>query len=351
MSGPTDDESLHMLPPQVAERITDELSDRGGKVLGYIQTAAALIRQAAADEEGLRLAQSAGYNLREALDAVVTAYSPAENLLQTVLAAWERYRADTSAPDTDPAQELETFEDVVKRVAERRQQSYRRDAQLLTYLTARAGVPPVPGDLAPGPECARLLSTANALVHERKLHGPSALEEATALYAGTSAWLVRMFTPSDATVRALSELAREPWSGQQQSYRLRSLVSSPHHLRLFFSVLIDPAWLDALYEAKVIRPPQPGALWPEAALEDGPGRIYPAELAHLLERMLADVKTLPAQGRAEARFMLLRTASQLGRAGHPVVAKVIATSLATTPCGLSRLASTRARTEQPAKAG
>lgn len=134
-----------------------------------------------------------------------------------------------------------------------------------------------------------------------------------------------MFIPPDTVVQALKELAIEPWRGPEQVEQLRELATNPHHLRLFFGRLADPAWLTPLYEAGLMQLPQPDLPWPVAGLLDRLGRRLPAEVGGLLERMLADCKKkLPREQHVGARFELLRVASQLGTAGHPVVAGVVA---------------------------
>lgn len=65
------DELVPGLPEVVVERLRTELGARAEKVLGCLRTAAALVTQAEADVSGLRLAESAAYNLREALNHVV----------------------------------------------------------------------------------------------------------------------------------------------------------------------------------------------------------------------------------------------------------------------------------------
>lgn len=317
-TGDTDDQPLPELPPAVVERIVGELPARGEKVVGCLRTAAVLIKQAIDDDRGLRLAESAGYNLREALDAVVAGHSPVSGGLPAILEAWERYQSEVDQPGADRAASLKALEDELRRVAENRDRSSYHAARLLDYLRTKSGVDPLPGDLDPVGEYTQLRKDANIA-----LHSELALDAVTALHDRTVAWFIRMFTPPDAVVQALSELAIEPWRGPEQVEQLRKLATNPHHLRLFFGRLADPTWLTPLYEAGLMQLPQPDLLWPAAGLLDGLGRRSPAEVAGLLGRMLADSNALPGE-QAGARFELLRVASQLGVAGHPVVAGVVA---------------------------
>jgi hypothetical protein len=315
-NGP-DDKLSPGLPPEAIERIVGELPDRAEKVVGCLHTAAVLIKDAVDDGRGLRLAESAGYNLREALDAVVGGRSPVGDGLPVILEAWDRYRSEVSQPGADRAASLQALEDVLARVSENRERSSYHAARLLSYLRAQTGVDPLQGDLDPIGEYARLRQDANAA-----LHSEVALDAVTALYDRAVAWFIRMFTPPDARVQALGSLAIEPWRGGEQVDELRELATNPHHLRLFFGRLADPAWLTPLYEAGLIQLPQLNLPWSAAGLLEGLGRTSPAEVAGLLERLLADSTNLPLDQRVGPRFELLRAASQLGAAGHPVVAEV-----------------------------
>jgi hypothetical protein len=261
-----DDQLSRELPSEVVARIVDELPGSGEKVVAGLRTAAVLIKLAVDDERGLRLAESAGYNLREALDAVVAGRTPVDGGLPAILAAWAGYQLDVREPGVDRSAALAALEDVLRRVADGRDRNSYHGAQLLGYLRTQTGVDPLPGDLDPIREYNRLRSDANTAVHAQ-----SALDAVTALYDGTLAWFIRMFTPPDKVVHALGALAAQPWQGPEQIKQLRELATNPHHMRLFLGRLADPKWLMPLYEASVIRVPSPGSPWPTAGLLDGLG--------------------------------------------------------------------------------
>lgn len=313
-----DERPLPDLPPEVAERVLVELPGRGEKVLASLRTAAVLIAQAVSDNRGLRFAESAAYNVRETLDAVVSGRSPVEGGLPAVLDAWSRYESELVQPGNDEAASLEALQDVLRRVAEKRDRSSYHASQLLGYLRVKSGVDPLPGDLDPVKEYGQLRREASG-----SLHSETALDAVTALYDRTVAWFIRMFTPPDALVHAIRTLAAEAWRGSEQVTRLGELVSNQHHLRLFLGRLVDPAWLFPLHEAEIVKLPEPGVPWPVASLVEGLGRRAPTEVAALLERLLDDAKRLCPEQRLDARFELLRVATQLGAAGHSVVAGVV----------------------------
>jgi hypothetical protein len=312
-----DDQPLPELPSEVVERLVGELPGRGEKVVECLRTAAELIKQAVDDERGLRLAESAGYNLREALDAVIAGRSPVSGGLPAILEAWDRYQLEAHQPGVDRAASLTALEDALRRVADNRNRSSYHAARLLDYLHTQTGVDPLPGDLDLIGEYSTLRKDANTAVHSEL-----ALDAVTALYDRTVAWFIRMFTPPGAVVHALSALAKQPWRGPEQIDQLRILATNPHHMRLFLGRLADPAWLMPLYEASLIQLPLPDSPWPVAGLLNGLGRTSPSGVANLLERMLADSKALPREQHLGARFELLRVASQLGAPGYPVVAGV-----------------------------
>lgn len=250
---------------------------------------------------------------------MVVGRSPVSGGLQSILDAWDRYQSDADQPGGDRAASLTALEDELRRVADNRDRSSYRGAQLLDYLRTKTGVDPLPGDRDPVVEYAQLRTDANQAVHVA-----SSLDAATALYDRTVAWLIRMFTPPDAVVHGLSELAKEAWRGLEQIDKLRELATNPHHLRLFFGRVADAAWLTPLYEAKLLQLPDPELPWPPSGLLDGLGRSSPTEVAGLFERMLTDSKRLPSEQLAGVRFELLRVATHLGAAGHQVVAGVAA---------------------------
>lgn len=313
------DGSLLDLPAEVAERVVAELPDQGEKVVRALRTASVLIAQALGDETGLRFAESAAYNLREALDAVVAERPPVRGGLPVVIEAWERFEHEVTQPGNDDAASREAFSAVLRSAKERQDRNSYHQARLLDYVRDKAGVDPLDGDLDPVVEYNRLRSAAN-----ERLHKDAALDSVTRLYQTTLAWFVRMFTPPGAVVLALRRLAAEPWRGTDQIDRLRELASNPHHLRLFFAYLVDPAWLDPLYEAGVVRLPVPRAPWPVASLSERLGRTAPAAVAALVRKLLACCGHLRVEERLNARFRLLVLATELGPEGHTIVGDVAA---------------------------
>src|SRR5262252_3322648 len=96
-----DDELVPGVPGVVVERLRAELGARAEKVLGCLRTAVALVAQAEADVSGLRLAESAAYNLREALDHVVEGQDAAEGGLQAVMDAWRGFKVQMAVSGVD----------------------------------------------------------------------------------------------------------------------------------------------------------------------------------------------------------------------------------------------------------
>jgi hypothetical protein len=154
------------LPGVVVERLRTELGARAENVFGCLRAAAALVAQAEADVSGLRLAESAAYNLREALNHVVEGQDAAEGGLRAVVGAWRRFKDQTAVPSVDAAAARDELDQVLSRVAtdESRASYYVR--RLVAYLQYRAGLSPLdpPGD--PVSEYGELRDKASTAVHD-----------------------------------------------------------------------------------------------------------------------------------------------------------------------------------------
>ena len=270
------------LPAEVEARIKIEVRQRGQRIIDCLMTATWMLRQTADDEiQGLRLAESAAYNLREALDGVVN-----DRVLAAAMAERER--------------------------------SSERARQLLGFLRAKSGVEPLRGELDPVSHYSDLLTTVNDATH-----GTCERAEAIDLLDRTVNWFVRMFTTPDAQVRAILRLATARYTGPEQLDQLKAVVVTPHHLRLLFARLVDPAWLLALHDAGLVSLPRSDEPWPVSAITDGLGRTHPREVAALLQRLMVDTRATVTDQLAGVRFELLRTAIHLGEPGHSIVSEVV----------------------------
>lgn len=317
VSDVSDDELVPGLSGVVVERLRSELGERAERVLRCLRTAVALVAQAEEDTSGLRLAESAAYNLREALNNVVEGQDATKGGLRAVVDAWRRFEAQTAVASMDVTAAREDLDRVLSKIAadESRVSYYAR--RLLTYLRDKAGVDPRAGRGDPVSEYGELRDKAS-----RATHDELALAEAAALLTRTIAWFVRVFTPPDQLAEAIRNLAGQRWRGQEQIVELERLVTNDHHLRLFFSEVTDPAWLEPLHKSDFAQSPVHGAPWPVAGLLDRLGKTRPESIAALLERLLADMVRKAKDEQVVASFELLRVAVQLGPSGHNVVAEV-----------------------------
>ncbi|MEO6700430.1 MAG: hypothetical protein ABIP57_02900 [Jatrophihabitantaceae bacterium] len=244
-----------------------------------------MIEQGSRSQSGLRLAEGAAYNLREALDAVVVGRQAAAGGLPAVIAAWDRYQTELQQPDADVEASRSSLDEVLNRVAQDQDRSSWHARKLLEYLRHQTGVEPLPGELDPIAEYGGLRKEANGAVHS-----DYTLAEVGVLLDRTMSWFVRMFTPPDAQVRTLTDLAAQPYETLSQIEDLRRLATNAHHLRLFFSKLADPTWLNPLYEAHLIQLPRPGEPWPVTSLLGGLGQAQPQPVADLLSRLLKNTR-------------------------------------------------------------
>lgn len=305
------------LPPEVLARIVSELGRRGDKVIDCLRTAAVLIVHAREDGAGLRLAESAAYNLREALDAVVEDRPTPDGGIGTILEAWKRYQNAIRGPGADvdePRRELDAVFDRLERDEERQAFKTRK---LLEYIRDQTGVEPLPGEDDPTKRYSRLRKRANDTLHE-----DGTVSGVAALYDDATAWFVRFFTPPDDRVRRLVALAEQPFTDEHID-ELRELALNAHHLRLFFSRLQDAAWLDPLHDAGLIHLPRAGEPWPVAFLVGGAGAMDPGVIAGVLGRLLADANRAGKDNALSFCRDILQAASRLGPAGHPVACEVV----------------------------
>jgi hypothetical protein len=87
---------------RVEERIVSELGPQaGGQVLRCLRTAESLLHYSAEDEDDLRYAESAAYNLREALDSVVQDRKAGNSGFAAAMEAWEHYRIASQLAGAD----------------------------------------------------------------------------------------------------------------------------------------------------------------------------------------------------------------------------------------------------------
>ena len=317
------------LPVEVEDRIGAEVGGRAGAgIAASLRTACWLLDRAERDappgdgdgddqgnDEDLRLAESAAYNLREALGSIVTGRDPAEGGLRAVRDAWTGLR---SATGTDAEAEARaSLHAVLDRISGDVERSGSRTLQLLGYLRTQAGAEPLRGQLDPVVEYGRLWGEVNDA-----LHADCSPAVALDLLDRTRNWFVRMFTAPDAQVRAVLDLAATPWRGPDQLVALSRVIVSPHHLRLFFGRLLDPAWLAALLDADLVPLPADDGSWPVAAVINGLGRTHPAVVAGMLAQLAARTKEISPPP-IPVDFELLRVATHLGPAGHGVVGEMV----------------------------
>lgn len=308
---------LEGLPTVIEMHLREELGSRGERVVEALRTASHLLAEARIMPAGLRLVESAAYNVREALDAVVVGRDPAGVAgFAAVKQAWEQYRVGL-AEATDDSSARRLLSTIEALVEDQDQQAYRTQ-QLLRYVVEQTGIGPLEGAVAPTIQYQRLREQAASTLHDR-----GALADVASLHQATIAWFVRFFTPPDDRLHAIAGLASEPYGEPRQLARLVELAYNAHHLSLFMSEVRDPAWLDALFGAGVIGPPREGEPWPVAFLIDGAGGIATDCVATLLLRVVDATSGQTPRRRLEIARAAGQAASRLGPAGHAVTERVV----------------------------
>lgn len=307
------------LATEVVGRLVAELGGRGEKVVSCLRTAAVFLEQAREDgSDGLRLAESAAYNLREAFDAVVEGQPAPEGGLGDVIDAWKRYEIAVQASDPDVEAARTELDRVLRRLAQDEERQGFRTRQLLDYIRDQAGIEPLAGEGDPSARYNRLRQRA-----ARSLHTDATVAGVSTLYDEAIVWFGGFFTPPDDRVHAIVALAERPYvAGLIRE--ARELVINAHHLRLLLSRLRDPEWLEPLYDAGFIPMPRAGEPWPVMSLGGGTGAIDPVRIAGLLQRLLNDSMTQSPQRRIEIAREIVTCASRLGPVGHSVAQQIIA---------------------------
>ncbi|WP_020578864.1 hypothetical protein [Actinopolymorpha alba] len=305
------------LDVSVADRLVAEVgAESAERVIRCLRTAEALLRHGSEDGY-LRYAESAAYNLREALDSVVRDRPAGEGGLSQAIEAWRRYKLTTQLPGADGAAALAELANVLDSLASSHERQSYMTRKLLQWFRAQTGVEPSPGEDDPTVQYQRLRESAARILHRNSPHA-----EVEALFGETVAWLVRFFTPPSDIVHRLEQLAECPYSSALL-VEFRSLALNAHHLRLFLERLEDPAWLEPMREVGLIELPQLGEPWPVTSLAGESRRLPDAAVTGLLERLLGDLKYELKDRRAACAWEIARTASGLGRAGLEVVLEVL----------------------------
>lgn len=306
------------LPEIVVARIEAELGASGKRAVNALRTAAHLIALAREDDSGLRLAESAAYNLREAFDAVVEGKPAGEGGFPAVQAAWLRYQLALVAPDAEEPVASREFHAVVERLCADDERQAFMTRKLIGYLVDQTGVAPLPGVNDPTRQYSRLREQAATT-----LHADEVVPVVAALHDDAIAWFVRLFTPPDDRVTKIAVLAAAPYEDTSQIEALAEMAFNAHHVALFLSEINDPRWLDALYDAGLITLPVDGEPWPVNFVLGGAGNIDPASVARLLQRMISDNAGSPTDRRLSVARDVIQTASRLGAAGRELAAGIV----------------------------
>lgn len=302
----------------IARRLVVELGPAvGERILRCLRTAESFLCSCEEDDQNLRYAESAAYNLREALDSVVQDKPAGEGGAAAAIDAWERYKVTSQLPGADKAAAQAKLAAVLDSLAADKERQAYMTRRLLAWFRKQTGVEPLLGDDDPTVQYQRLRDKAAQILHDDSTH-----TEVGQLFGETVAWFVRFFTPPSDLIDQITQLACRPYTSGLLS-ELRRLALNAHHVRLFLERVEDPAWLEPMRESSLIGLPQPGVSWPVAALTGSSRKLLDKDVAELLQRLLADVRSLPASERSTCALEIMRTASWLGPAGRDLVVEVL----------------------------
>lgn len=306
------------MDPAVAARIVTELGDRSGdRVLRCLRTAEAQLAFDGSEESDLRWAESAAYNIREALDSVVRGRPAGEGGFSAALAAWERYKLAVQLPGADEETARADLSASMDALAQSKDRQAFMTRKLLEWFQRQTGVAPLPGDDDPTRQYKDLRETASRILHQ-----DASPPEVEAVFSATVAWFVRFFTPPSDLASRVEGLAQQPYTPERLT-EFRGLALNGHHLRLFLERITDPAWLEPLRQGGLIGLPHPGEPWSIPALTGKTRRLPDERVGELLRTLLAEVKTVPKDDRRGCALEIMRTALWLGPAGLPVALDVL----------------------------
>ena len=239
MSG---DSELRGIPNDVRERIlADVPGGYGERVITCLVAARALLGHAGEDGyRVLRPAESAAFNVREALDSVVGAVTAPVGGLQTALNAWTRYMQVGGRPGWNGSRGWEEFSSVMERLAADSDRQERSSRELITWFSDQTGLPP----LRTGDDLVQQYRSLRKDLN-RIVHGDGTVQEVERLYDETAAWFARLFELPSRRRDRIAELASEQYTPELMG-ELTRLLLNHHHLRLFLERLQHREWLGLL---------------------------------------------------------------------------------------------------------
>ena len=251
------------VPPPIELRgLSDEVTNRlrekpwGPKTLSFLRTARVQIRSAASPpEDELRLAETAGYALREALDSVTKASEPAPAGLPEVLDAWDRYVRERGQGEVEEIARA-SFEEVIERNRERRNRDSDRERRLIGQLERDTGLSRFAGRKDPVDEYKRLRQCANTQTHGDALLGDvvDLYNDSLVLFDDSSCRQRLAMTDSSPSLRC------EP-SRRQMSTSWKFKSRRMHMTSALFSNIESAEWIEPLW-SRAHQPPRADEPWP-----------------------------------------------------------------------------------------
>lgn len=314
----SDDSELRGIPENVRDRIlADVPGENGDRVIACLGAARTLLDLASEDEDrALRPAESAAFNLREALDSVVRAVTAPASGLRTALDAWTKYTQMGGRPGWADSQGWEAFSSVMKRLAADSDRQERSSRELITWFSEQTGLPP----LRAGHDLVQQYRSLRKDVN-RIVHGEGTVGEVERLYDESVAWFSRLFELPSRRRDRIAELAGEQHTPKRME-ELTGLILSSHHLRLFLERLQHREWLVALRSNGLLALPEPGEPWPALVLADST-LLSTAEVAAFLEGFLPEIRSLAEPARDSCASQLAWAAYRLGHEGHALISAML----------------------------
>lgn len=267
----------------------------------------------------LRWAESAAYNIREALEAVLRdATQPKEGGFPAVVTAFKKYEFACEDPANGEAEARSDFITAIRELVDNSDHHSFTTRRLLNWFEQQTGVTPIAGEADPSRQFSNLRDRANDV-----LHGDGSHDDVEALFIETVWWFTRLFTPPSDLMSGIVQLAEAPFSSTALE-EFRELALTEHHIRLFLEHLTDPEWLQPLrQEGFIALSKTTESSWPVIALTGENHKIPGQCVADTLMNLLGDLQPLPKNDQLRCAFDLARAAHWLGPCGLPVLMQLL----------------------------
>lgn len=299
----------------VFEYLIAEYGEPGGRAVGFLRTAIALLQLPSKEAE--RLAEAAAYCLREAMTGIPKAAAHEEGdwreAWRGVEDATRRFEIARGMPGEDQQVALGSLLRAIGEMEDYFRRDKLHQRRLIALMVQRTGAGPL--KLSPDPirEFQDLMETLNGA-----LHGSTSPQDARGYLDRCLALMAQLFTPPDVRLPRLDELAAKADPDDEDVDLLSRLMSSHQHLDYFLRKVVSPRWLILLGSRGVLDPPDGPGRWPVSRTVERLGENHSGELAEWFETMI------PSWTKSDVQTAYVGEAVRLlGSSGHRQLLRLV----------------------------